>query len=218
MMRAIVMKPFLLLSLLLILPALPLTAAGSPPPKEVTQAFHFWCRAKVPELKLNNNSFEFAFKQLSEEWSRQNGYQFPLRLEDFGPLESVEAGTVASLTMTLKDVPFREAVDLLCAAAGKELKPGAGNFRIEPDDPVQAYGWCTKIYTLSPGLLKILDLGEPPEHTRLATAYTERGLNVGWWQIYLDGDKLLVLASNEDHHRIKFLHELLSKGYTVRRP
>jgi hypothetical protein len=217
-MRAIVMKPLLLPLLLLVL----LTSLASAqrevvPSSEVTSTFQMWCRAKVPALELKNSSFEFAYGKLAEEWLHQSAHKFPFSLDDFGPSESTADGMAASITMSLKDVPFREAVEMLCAASGKQINPRAGLFHLEPGDPVLADDWSAKVYILPPRVLDLLDFGPDPNGARLADVYAKLGLRFDWGVLHLDGDKLCVLASNENHHRIKWLHELLERGYTISR-
>jgi len=208
------MKTSLLLLAFLLLHT-PLRAAPQDygPSTDVLTIFRIWCNSKVQVLDLKDATFEQAFESMQKEWTGLPvTIPFPVTLTD---LENEDVRKEQPrVTMSLSKVPFPEALDLLCKAYGRKLIPNAGPLRFEPiREPVT---WSTRVHRLTPEILKSLDLQENPKSAELNSAYQKRGVEFAvWTTVHVEGDKAIVLASEDVHQQIRWVHRLLERGYTI---
>ncbi|WP_035601305.1 hypothetical protein [Haloferula sp. BvORR071] len=181
--------------------------------------FEMWSRASIPSFDLTNASFEQGYDRLVREWAMQDiRTGFPLALSDF-ELDADVKEEPPRVTMSLRQVPFSDALELLCKATGRRVIPLSGPFRIQVQAPAAPSGeWYTRTYQLSPALTKKL-LSDPVDKIRMSAVYERFGIHFeSWMSTHLLGDRLLVLAGEEQHRQIVFINSLLESGYTITPP
>jgi hypothetical protein len=210
----------LLLPISLLFLTLPSASAMDPDKRMANIAFDHWSKASIPSFELTDATFEQGYDRLLREWADQTiGAAFPLVLSDFEIDPSLKGGA-SRVTMSLRDVPFVDALDLLCKATGRKIIPKSGPFHIQSAAPADMSGsWDTRAYPLSPTLRKQLDLIAAQQNNQMLGVYQPYGIHFeSWMNARVVGDRLLVLASEEQHQQIALIHRLLEAGYTITPP
>jgi hypothetical protein len=213
MMWATVMKKLLLIAL-----CLPLAiAAPEQPYHGVSEIFEVWFSAKISRFELSEASFEQAHEKLAAEWKAKHPTMgFPMKLGDF---EKIDHSEPARITLSLKEVPFCQALDLVCKASGRRLLPTeAGWIHLDRPKPT-GDGWSTRGYPISSESLAKLKVGEDSSPEELRAALTRMGMEFeSWMRLKVQGDQLWVLARETQHQQIAVISSLLEKGCTITPP
>lgn len=214
MMRAIVMKRLLLIAL-----CFPLAFAAAEKPYDgVPEIFEVWVSGKISRFELKEASFEQAHEKLVAEWrAKYPTMGFPMKLADFERSDRTEA---ARITLSLKDVPFCQAVDLVCKASGhRPLPTEAGWIRLDHARP-PGNTWSTRGYPIPSQALASLKIGEDSSSKELITAFSQMGIEFeeSWMRLKVQGEQLWVLAREPQHRQFSVISTLLEKGCTITPP
>lgn len=212
------MKLFILPLACLAALAQPLTAQQSTPedPNKIQRVFQAWCTHKISSLELTDASFEQGYELLRREWKDEmSPKDFPFAITDL-EVDPDWKGEDLKVSMSLKDVPFAEAMDLLCKATNRKIVAKSGAFRFEAGS---AGHWVTKAHVLVPMAREKVFATGYLRGVGALTYYQGFGMRLEpWMRSCLVGDRLFVLAGEEQHHQIELINRLLGSGYTITPP
>lgn len=211
------MKLILLPLACLLTLAQPLVAQQAKPedPDKVEWVFQTWCTNKIPSLELTDASFEQGYELLRRAWKdRVSSKDFPFAVTDF-EVDPDLKGEAQKVSMSLKDIPFAEAMDLLCKGTSRKIVARSGAFRFEAGP---SGDWVTKAHALVPAVREKVFATGYLRGVGALTYYQGYGMRLeSWMQSCLVGDRLFVMAGEEQHHQIEIINRLLGTGYTIER-
>lgn len=169
--------------------------------------------SKMEKLDLQKVTFEQALAVVRAEWKLQHpDLDFPVSIAEY---EQDEQGHPPLITMSLRDVPFVNALQYISQASRHRFVERSGLVAFEEVGLI-IEDWITRTHPVSEELLTRLGLGKQPTPKQLSAAYAQFGVKLEDWMAVSYGEGfIIVTALNQQQEQIAGINFLLSEGYKI---